>query len=87
MAKSIKIAPNVNEVRVKGRVFSVDFNGMHIELRLNNDVEFDKDDVAQIRAGICQSIALSSYSYQVKVLLENWLNGQCVVTITTIKKQ
>ena len=70
--KTIKIAPNVDEVIVKenGHIFEVEFNGLRIEFVLKGKNTLNKEYWDAMKKNIQQAIGLSSRPWQVKRLLD-----------------
>ena len=70
--KTIKIAPNADEVIVKenGHIFEVEFNGLRTEFVLKGKNTLNKEYWDAMKKNIQQAIGLSSRPWQVKQLLD-----------------
>ena len=68
----IVIAPNLNEIVVKnnGHIFEVEYNSLRIEFVLNENNTLNENCWNTMKRYIQQAIALSSKSWQVKLLLD-----------------
>ena len=74
MAKEIKIAPDLDEIRRDGNVFECDFNNMHIKWVLAYDGnKIGISDEENLKKWLQNAIALSGKMWQVPYLLNKRL--------------
>lgn len=74
MAKEVKIAPDLEEIKREGNVFETDFNNMHIKWVIAMDCKdmSDKDETT-LKQWLQNAIGLSGKMWQVPYLLNDKL--------------
>ena len=74
MAKEIKIASDLDEIKRKGNVFECDFNGMHIKWCIAYDCkELGISDEANLKKWLQNAIGMSGKMWQVPWVLNKQL--------------
>lgn len=69
MPTTIKIAPDLNEIKVRGTKVTTDFNGLHIEYNMIGTV--DRKSHVYLKSQLQQAIALSSRPHHLVNLMES----------------
>lgn len=74
MAKEVKIAPDLDEIKRKGNVFECDFNGMHIKWAIARDCSnMDENNEAMLKQWLQTAIGLAGKMWQVPYALNRSL--------------
>ena len=84
--KTVKIAPDADEITVEGNVFRCTFNGMDIEWHIDYDVADNDSNIEKLKRWLSGAIAMSGKLWQVPYLLnenlpfssEIYVNGKKV---------
>lgn len=70
MATTIKIAPDLEDIRRTGNVFECEFNGMAIKWAIADDcLDMDSDDETTLKKWLQSAIGFSGKMWQVPYLL------------------
>lgn len=84
--KTIQIAPYLHEINIDRNIVQTEFNGMRISWALAIDpVILDDSKKELLKQAMQAAIAMSSKSWQIKVMLTNSVNVPSLVNITKIK--
>lgn len=87
MAKTVKIAPDLDEIRREGNVFICSFNNMHIKWAIADDCsDMSEETEVNLKTWLQQAIGFSGKMWQVPWLLndnlpfssEVYVNGEKV---------
>lgn len=74
MATEIKIAPDLDEIKREGNVFTVDFNGMHIKWCIGDDCsDMDEHGERMLKDWLQSAIGMSGKLWQVPWILNKQL--------------
>ena len=69
--RTIKIAPDLNEITMSGNVMSTKFNGMKIEYIMSvKPDELSEDDVENLKRWLQAAIGMSSKSWQIGTFMD-----------------
>lgn len=87
MAKTVKIAPDLEEIKREGNVLSCEFNNMHIKWAIADDCsDMDEDTEQTLKKWLQAGIAMSGKMWQLPFFLnknlpfasEVYVNGEKV---------
>ena len=82
MATTVKIAPDLDEIKREGNEFCCDFNGMAIRWRIEDDCsDMDAETEQLLKEWLQTAIGMSDRLWQVPYMLNEWLPFESKVFI------